>query len=64
MSNQIFKTVVDFNKAQDYLELCNKASDVYSNKVNRVKSKTTDELYEVVCTSEPIGSNLHILIME
>lgn len=62
MSNQIFKTVVDFNKAQDYLELCNKANDAYANKINSVKSKTTDEQYEVVCTSEPASSNFKAVL--
>lgn len=58
------KTVVDFNKAQDYLELCNKASDAYAHKINSVKSKTTDEQYKVVCTSETASSNFKAVLFK
>lgn len=61
MSNQIFKTVVDFNKAQDYLELCNKASEVYKKGLPVVELDNYNR-YEVVCTSEPAGSNFKAVL--
>lgn len=42
------KTSVDFNKAQDYLDLCNSASKIFKKEPNIIKTESCENYYEVL----------------